>query len=647
MCHEGGCGACIVCVIFKDKTIAVNSCLVPVRICNGWNIYTIEGIGTKREGYHKIQAVLADKNGSQCGYCSPGMVMNMYSLGFEESLSAEQIENSFGGNICRCTGYRAIIDAFRVFVTDASPSMMKDIQDIEELYDIKPCPISEMPYVPILYDKQHVNTMLRIKLEDAIFYKVHTIEDLFSIFTNNANATYMLNGGNTANGVYRSSKKDIYIDINNIPDMSNITKTDSTLVLGGNVTLTTALQTFQKYSTETGFKYLEQLVDHIEMIANVPVRNIATIAGNLMLKYEHKEFPSDLFLILETLGTEVHILKSPSDKQSIYLSEFFNLNMHHKVIYSVVLPQLTDQHIYRFYKVMPRAQNARAHVNAGFLFKLDADDKVLEQPNIIFGGINKDFTHAINTEKLLVDKIIFSSSLLKQTLDVLHAELQPDHVLPDYSPEFRKTLAEGLFYRCILSIKPEKIPPFYLSGGTILKRGLSIGHQFYETNVDIWPVTKPMPKLESIAQTSGKAQYCDDLLPFPREVFCAFVVTNIAKGYISGIDAKQALHMKGVVDFFKADDIPGENLCISAVNGMMSLPEDELLFADKDVSYAGQPVGVIVAETHNLAIEAAKLVQIKYKESSKTKPVLSIEDAINANDKTRIRQSVNIPAKRK
>ncbi|KYN50618.1 Xanthine dehydrogenase [Trachymyrmex cornetzi] len=78
MCHAGDCGACVVSVTFKDKTIAVNSCLVLVLTCDSWNIVTTEGLGNKRNGYHAIQATLAKKNGSQCGYCSPGMVMNMY-----------------------------------------------------------------------------------------------------------------------------------------------------------------------------------------------------------------------------------------------------------------------------------------------------------------------------------------------------------------------------------------------------------------------------------------------------------------------------------------------------------------------------------------------------------------------------------------
>ncbi|XP_018304049.1 xanthine dehydrogenase/oxidase-like [Mycetomoellerius zeteki] len=632
--------------------MAVNSCLVPILICDGWDIYTIEGLGNKRDGYHTIQATLADKNGSQCGYCSPGMVMNLYGLIHDEKLSMQQIENSFGGNICRCTGYRSILDAFKGFANDAPPSMMKNISDIEvpitsqELYKIKACPKYGVSRADSRCDKQLFRgNILYIKLEDAEFYKVYSIRDVFEIFQRNSRATYILNGGNTAYGVYRSSKKDICIDINDIPDLRNIQITKDYLVLGGNVTITMAIQTFQKYSTEPNFKYLSQLAEHVEKIANVPVRNIGSIAGNLMIKHAHNEFPSDMFLVLETIGAKIHVLESPSRKQSMHLIEFLKLDMHHKIIYSVVLPPLSNDYEFRSYKIMPRAQNAHAHVNAGFLFKLDGGGKVLEEPNIIYGGINKQFLHATKTQQQLVGKSILDDDVLKAALSTLHDELQPDHVLPDYSPEFRRNLAEGLFYKFVLSIKPEIVNTRLRSGGSLLERTLSSGTQDYDTNRDIWPVNKPITKLEAIKQTSGEAQYCNDLPPFPREVFCAFVLTEIGNGKIENIDANKALKMKGVVAFFSAKDIPGKNLCIAAVSELLFISEDELLFAENDVLYAGQPVGVIVAETQYLANEAAKLVKITYSESLRTKPVISIEDAIATQDETRIRHNANIPAK--
>jgi len=149
-------------------------------------------------------------------------------------------------------------------------------------------------------------------------------------------------------------------------------------------------------------------------------------------------------------------------------------------------------------------------------------------------------------------------------------------------------------------------------------------------------VNEPLAKIESIHQTSGEAQYCNDLPPYPGEVFCAFVYTDIANGKIESIDASKALALKGVVAFYTAKDVPGKNVCLSGDQKLMMINEDELLFAEKDVLYAGQPVGVMVAETHNLANEAAKLVKINYSESLKRKPVITNQDALVSQDDTRI-----------
>ncbi|XP_025155411.1 xanthine dehydrogenase/oxidase isoform X3 [Harpegnathos saltator] len=648
MCHEGGCGACIVAAEIDGQTMAVNSCLIPVLICNGWVVHTIEGLGNKKQGYHTIQATLAEKNGSQCGYCSPGMVMNLYSLTKNKKLTMQQIENSFGSNICRCTGYRPILEAFKGYASDAPPSLKKSIRDIEDLYKIKTCPESGLPCTRKCADnKLQAGVPLDIKLDDAEFFKVYSIENLFAIFQQKPKATYMLHGGNTAHGVYRAAKCDVYIDVNDIPDLRRIEKTHDTLTLGGNVSLTTAMETFEKYSSESGFKHLRHLAHHIDLIASVPVRNMGSIAGNLMIKHAHHEFPSDLFLMLETAGTQLHILDGPGRKHNLMLLDFLNTDMRHKVIYSVVLPRLSDEYEYRSYKIMPRAQNAHAHVNAGFLFKLDGGGKVLEKPNIIFGGINEHFLHAKTTEQLLVGKRIFDKQVLKSALETLHNELQPDHVLPDYSPKFRRTLAMGLFYKFLLSIKPDEVNAKFRSGGTILSREVSSGVQDFDTDKKIWPLNKPTVKLEAIHQTSGEAQYCNDLPPFPGEVFCAFVHTNIGNGKIESVDPSKALKMKGVIAFYSAKDVPGKNLCIAAASQEIMLSQDEILFAEKDVLYAGQPIGVIVAETHNLANEAAKLVEVKYSDSLKKKPIVSIDDAIAAKDETRFLKNGEKVAKRK
>jgi len=160
-------------------------------------------------------------------------------------------------------------------------------------------------------------------------------------------------------------------------------------------------------------------------------------------------------------------------------------------------------------------------------------------------------------------------------------------------------------------------------------------------------VNKPTIKREAIQQTSGEAIYCNDLPPFPNEVNCAFVLTKVSNGKIVNIDASKALALKGVIAFYGAKDVPGKNVMISKDSQEMLMSNDEILFAENDILYSGQPVGVIAAETQNLANEAAKLVEIEYSEPNKRKPVLSIEDALAVNDKSRILQTINVSAQKK
>ncbi|XP_017888813.1 xanthine dehydrogenase/oxidase-like isoform X2 [Ceratina calcarata] len=649
MCLEGGCGACIVSAEVTGKTMSVNSCLVPILICNGWAITTIEGLGNKKDGYHTLQAALAGKNGSQCGYCSPGMVMNMYSLIHDKNQTMKEIENSFGSNICRCTGYRPILEAFKSFATDAPKNLVQDIYDIEELFDIKTCKrTGQICRKNCHASEETAECDIEMCVGSSQFRKVRSVQDVFTVFQNNPTASYIIHGGNTAQGVYRLEyTPDISIDVNDVPDLRRIDKQNDTLTLGANCSLTVAMNTFEKYSNDKNFEYLQYLAKHIDLIASVPVRNIGSMAGNLMTKHARREFPSDLYLILETAGAQLHIVEASGKKSSMDLLEFLNFDMKHKLLYSVVLPALGKEYEYRSYKIMPRAQNAHAHVNAGFLFKLDGTGKVLQKPNIIMGGINKDFLHASNTEEFLVGKSIYDKDVIREALNKLDAELRPDHVLPDYSPEFRKLLAEGLFYKFILSVKPENTNERQRSGATILERGLSSGKHEFQTDKSLWPVTEPLPKIESIHQTSGEAQYVNDLPPIAHEVHCAFVLTTVANGKVENIDTSEAMKMDGVIAFYTAKDIPGQNAFIYKSAQQIGLLYDEVLFVDKEIEYAGQPIGVIVATSFTLANKAASKVRVTYSDFVPKKMLLSIEDVIASKDESRLLRSADEPAKTK
>ncbi len=106
-CELGECGAC---AVLLDGT-PVLSCLVLAVECAGRAVETVEGLA-RGAALHPLQAALTDLGGSQCGYCTPGMLMTAKALlEREPNPSRERIREAIAGNICRCTGYQQIVDA--------------------------------------------------------------------------------------------------------------------------------------------------------------------------------------------------------------------------------------------------------------------------------------------------------------------------------------------------------------------------------------------------------------------------------------------------------------------------------------------------------------------------------------------------------
>ncbi|KAK1333174.1 hypothetical protein QTO34_006711 [Cnephaeus nilssonii] len=121
-CGEGGCGACTVMFSKYDRLqnkiihFSANACLAPICSLHHVAVTTVEGIGSTKSRLHPVQERIAKSHGSQCGFCTPGIVMSMYTLlRNQPEPTMEEIEDAFQGNLCRCTGYRPILQGFRTF----------------------------------------------------------------------------------------------------------------------------------------------------------------------------------------------------------------------------------------------------------------------------------------------------------------------------------------------------------------------------------------------------------------------------------------------------------------------------------------------------------------------------------------------------
>lgn len=273
-----------------------------------------------------------------------------------------------------------------------------------------------------------------------------------------------------------------------------------------------------------------------------------TIAGNLSIKHAHNEFPSDIFLLLEAIDAKLTIVSTDGMTIKCSPSEYLTLNMSQHVILNVILPKLPPaQFTFRSYKIMPRAQNAHAMVNAAFLFEFDmVKPSMIKSCRICFGGIHPQFVHATQTEAILtgIDDL-YSDANLQNAVKSLKEELQPNAMLPDPSPEYRTNLAIGLLYRFYLNTAPsDKIRAEYRSGSIGLERPISSGMQSYITDEKTYPITEATPKYDGLLQCAGEAQYSNDgfsLHTTDRELWAAFVMATEVHSKVVGINAAKAL----------------------------------------------------------------------------------------------------------
>ncbi|XP_054263474.1 uncharacterized protein LOC128986893 [Macrosteles quadrilineatus] len=670
MCREGGCGVCVVSLHYihpatgEEMTVSVNSCMFPVYACHGMEVTTVEGIGSRQKGYNEIQTRLAHFYGTQCGYCTPGWVMSMYSfLQSNPTATMNEIEDSFSGNLCRCTGYRPILDAFKSFASDKTQELEQKVLDIEDLLKThkkkfvqrqesekarlcKPVNISQRKkgtkQNSLITSEKKSQPKLKIMNPSGrgLWYKVVEVEEIFEIFDMLNGREYMLVGGNTAQGIMKDQPSpDVFIDVSSVAFLKAHSFYSGSWYVGANTTLSDAITFFISVANENPkyFSYFQQVACHIEKVANTPVRNVGTLAGNLSIKHQWRTFQSDIFLILETVGALLSVRGERGTISVISMPEYLETNMYKKVILQIIFPSLDNTfYIYKSYKIAPRAQNALALTNAGFLFKIGKKNRhlVLGKPRVIFGNISAQFIHAAQLEDYLAGRSLLEPATLRGALDILEREVHPDLGPTEPHPEYRRKLTQACFYRFVLSVTPDAVSPHCRSGGEDISRPLSSGQQEFDTDSSRPPLYQPFPKLDSLLQCSGEAEYVFDIPTTGDEVYAALVITKLGPADLLGLDANEALKIPGVLAFYSAKDIPGENT-FTPIDPF--IPETEQLFTSKRSLYAGQPVGVIVAKTQELADHAAERVHILY--GGIQKPLLDVRDVVRNKITSRITQT--------
>ncbi|CAL1535967.1 unnamed protein product, partial [Lymnaea stagnalis] len=626
-CYEGGCGICLVTVKILDplsskaRSYAINSCCLQLYTCDGLDVTTVEGLGNTTVGLHPIQERLATYNGVQCGYCTPGQVMNMHGLlQNKPQPTMKDVEDAFDSTICRCTGYRPILDAMKSFAID-SPEK-RTVIDIEEL-EGKLCKKSGKPCTGHCKQKhnrvpQDCKLPAHIVTDVAQWFKPVDLPGLCSLLKQNQNSNYRLVFGNTGFGVYKDFGPwnfDILIDIRAVKELYTIdlSPTDH-ITLGANLTLTNLKELFAS-NTDSSVSYASVFETHLGYTASNSIRNLGTWAGNLALKRLHQDFPSDIFTMLETVGASLNIVDADGVNKVYSLQDYLALDMKGKVITSAQLPKYSSAtpRTIRTFKTSHRLQQSKAHVTSGFNFQIDESSNYLvtSKPSIVIQGINNTLVHAVQTESFLINKQLGDPSVLKDALVLLSSEIVPqsDPVLA--STTYRKNLAIGQFYKFVLGVCKNKVGSRFVSGGPGLDRPLMTAtHAFGTDDPTIYPVSKAMMKLTAFNLTTGEVKFVGDLPVCQGQLFAAPILSTTGNARIQSIDPSAALQIPGVVKFIQASDIPGENNWRPKQLNEPGAAQE--LLSSGQVLYAGQAIGILVAEDEVTALSARGAVKVTY-----------------------------------
>ena len=207
VCGEGGCGACTVLVTRIDPNTtqvverAVNACLHPLCSLDGAAVTTVEATGSTRTTLSPVQKAMVTEAGTQCGFCTPGWVMNMEGLlRSGVSLTAQTIEDHFDGNLCRCTGMRPILNAMQTFAGWTPPAPPA------------PPPPSSTPQP------------LHFRGSGYDWYRPLTLEETRALlYVGKATyATAKLVNGNTSVAIYKRDVEDpqLLVDISSVPELT-------------------------------------------------------------------------------------------------------------------------------------------------------------------------------------------------------------------------------------------------------------------------------------------------------------------------------------------------------------------------------------------------------------------------------------------
>ena len=430
-CAEGDCGACTVVIAeLKGDALeyrAVNACIQFLPTLDGKALFTVESLKADDGSLHPVQQSMVDYHGSQCGFCTPGFVMSMFALYKNNPAPTQaEIDDALSGNLCRCTGYRPIIDAC-IHMYDYPVPPDNDAQLIEQLR--------------ALQHQQGVS----LELEQARYYAPATVDELASLYQQNPHAQILAGGTDVGLWVTKQLRElPLMIYLGNVAELRQLTLKQDSIEVGAAVTLNDA-------AAEITRQYPE-LTDMFRRFASVPVRNAGTLVGNIA----NGSPIGDSMPALIVLDTRVKLRRGTEVREmplaDLYLDYMKNALQAGEFIEAIEIPLRKEANLLRCYKLSKRFDQDISAACIAIALRLDGDN--VAEIRIALGGMAAIPKRATLTEQLLKGSK-WNESAVTAAMQKLAEDFTP---LSDMraSANYRSRATANLLYRFYLETRPEQ-----------------------------------------------------------------------------------------------------------------------------------------------------------------------------------------------
>ena len=429
--------------------------------------------------------------------------------------------------------------------------------------------------------------------------------------------------GNTELGIEMKFKKQSYpvmIQPNQISQLTQMKMTNEGLIVGAAVTLS-ALENqleaivakYPKHATQT----YQQIIEMLRWFAGKQIRNVGSIGGNIITGSPISDLNPILMASkcsltlarLDNMGGKVHSRQVALD-HAFYSGYRTTILEKDEILANVMIPFNQEGEHFVAFKQARRRDDDIAIVNGAFYFRVD--NNVVMSSRMAYGGLAATTRMALKTSNFLQGK-----TWCPETFDQAMRVLLEDFPLPPNVPgamvRYRQTLALSLLLKSFLFLSSNHLYPLPssdLSAATTFHKNPLQGSQLFDIkSSEVDPLRKPLKHNTADKQSSGEAIYVDDIPRIKGELHMDFVLSTKAHANILEIDESQALQIPGVAAFYCHKDIDAD--CNQYT---MVLEPDEVLFAQGTVLCVGQVIGVILAETPEIAAQAVDLVHVSYED---------------------------------